>query len=291
MLYDQSYVRENFKEKLLKAINTKYSGIPKHKRRGKFKDDYCKQASIDRTKFENRFSSWVYRGFFPETENLIIVCNILHCDMDYFLTEQEELRKSVAHAAETTGLDYDTVDKIESYSPEIKQLIDRLVLHTNKDNLLKLLNAILAYSLHSHHAYIKIDVPGADIFETNDIEEKLVHFSPSNPLNDISKKMLKYSVTSSLDEILTDTYNDYIDDGNSLLWERLKKEGEYKKTAVKNAFENRKANLDLTAEDILLIYGNRINNNNPTLDERYNQIDEEITHAYKLYKESSKNSK
>ena len=91
--------------------------------------------------------------------------------------------------------------------------------------------------------------------------------------------------------ILTDTYNDYIDDGNSLLLERLKKRGEFKKAAVKKAFEKRKTTLDLTVEDIRLICGNHISNNNPTLDERYNQIDKEISHAYELYKETSKNSK
>ena len=229
----------------------------------------------------------------PNLETVDKLSKILDCDITYLTGENEEneFRKNTQHASETTGLDYDTIDKIETYSPEVKQLIDKLVLHTNKDNLLKLLNAILAYSLHSHHAHIKIDVPGADIFETNDIEGKLVNYSPANPLNDISKKMLKYSVTSSLDEILTDTYNDYIDDGNSLLWERLKKRGDYEKAAVKNAFEKRETTLDLTVEDIRLICGNCINNKNPTLDERYNQIDEEISHVYELYKESSKNSK
>lgn len=229
----------------------------------------------------------------PNLETVAKLSKILDCDITYLTGENEEneFKKNTQHASETTGLDYNTIDKIEAYSPKVKQLIDRLVLHTNKDNLLKLLNAILTYSLHSHHAYVKIDVPGADISETNNIEEKLVNYSPTNPLNDISKKMLKYSVTSSLDEILTDTYNDYIDDGNSLLWERLKKRGEYEKTAVKNAFEKRKTTLELTIEDIHLICGNHINNNNPTLDERYNQIDEKISHDYELYKESYKSSK
>lgn len=229
----------------------------------------------------------------PDFEIVCKISKLLNCDITYLAGENQEneFKKDTQHASETTGLEYNTVNRIEAYSPEVKQLIDRLVLHKNKDNLLKLLNAILTYSLHSHHAYVKIDVPGADIDETNDIEEKLVNYSPLNPLNDLSKKMLKYSVTSSLDEILTDTYNDYIDDGNSLLLERLKKRGEFKKVAVKNAFEKRKNTLDLTVEDIRLICGNHISNNNPTLDERYNQIDKEISHAYELYKETSKNSK
>lgn len=194
MLYDQYYARGNFGKKLLKAINNKYSVIPEHKRRGKFKDDYCELASIDRTKFENRFSSWAYRNVLPETENLIIICNVLDCDIDYFLTTQENLKKDVAHASETIGLQYDTVDIISNFSPEQKQILDLLTLSDKPTNLGKLLKDFYDYTQSSLQHGTIID----DAVEDAEKKERRLHgdelltirrFDISNKINSILESL------------------------------------------------------------------------------------------------------
>ena len=277
------------------AFTTKFAYRLKSARENisKTQEEVAEEMRIECRTYQHYESATESNGRVPNLETVSNLSHILKCDITYLTGENEEdiFQKDTKNASEETELNYKTIEKIKKYPSEVKQLIDRLVLHTNGDNLLKLLNAVHAYSLESHNAYIKIDVPGADRFETYDIEEKLVNASPSNPLKDISKKMLKYSVSSTLDEILTDTYNDYIKDGNLLLRKRLEKEGAREKAAVKRVFEQKEAGIQLTTpEDFRLYYGNSIDNHEPTLNERYKQIDEKVSSLYKLYRESSKNS-
>lgn len=91
----------------------------------------------------------------PNLETVDKLSKILDCDITYLTGENEEkeFRKNTQYASETTRLDYNTIDKIEKYPPEVNQLIDRLVLYKNKDNVLKLLTAIL-FTLYTRIMYI-----------------------------------------------------------------------------------------------------------------------------------------
>lgn len=194
MRYNQYYIRENFGEKLLKAINNKYSDIPEHKRQGKFKNDYCEQASIDRTKFENRFSSWRYKNVLPEIENLIIICNVLDCDMDYFLTTQEKLKKDIAHASETTGLKYETIELLEKIKKNsIKTYtIDELLNHKDFE---KLIQYIWEYTHSQNNEIIIHDIVGEKPSESY--------------VGDKQKELMKYRVSEIFGSILDDIYTFY----------------------------------------------------------------------------------
>ena len=59
---------------------------------------------------------------------------------------------------------------------------------------------------------------------------------------------------------------------------------------VKHVFEHPEAEIQPTPKDIRLYYGESIDNHTPDLNERYDQIDEEVSHLYELYKEPSQNS-
>lgn len=115
-IYKKGYARNNFGKKLLLAIDYHYSDLPKRKRNSKFKDDFCISASIERKKFEDTFNSWVYKEKLPHIETIIDICNILDCEIDYLLTEQETFTKNTENVSKTTGLSPKAIEKIQKYS-------------------------------------------------------------------------------------------------------------------------------------------------------------------------------
>lgn len=142
-MYNQEYIKEHFGEKLNKAIKSCYSDIPDRKRYGKFKDDYCKHAVIEKSKFESRFNSWIYRKVIPEIGSIVMICNVLDCDMDYFLTEQEELRKDIVNASEITGLSYDAIQVLKQYKDLYRDVLEHLIL---SNSLWELIKALLRHA-------------------------------------------------------------------------------------------------------------------------------------------------
>ena len=64
------------------------------------------------------------------------ICELLDCDIDYFLTEQDDFQKEVRSASEYLGLSYNTVERISDYDDKIKGLLDVIVFdnHNNSSN-------------------------------------------------------------------------------------------------------------------------------------------------------------
>jgi len=294
MKYDADYYCcKNFVPKFKALLDARYSKLKEHKRRSEFEKEYLDIFQKD--KEINNISSSVRQWFAyqqkPSIEKLMNICELLDCDIDYFLTEQEEFKKDVASAAIEIGLKYTSTEKIKNYSHETKDLLDRMIMHLNGDNLLKLLKSIYIYSLETHHSNVQLDVIGADRFQTNEINAKLITYtdSPGSTLPDISKRMLKYAVTSALDEILTDTYNDYIEDGNVLLKKRLNKKAEREKTRcsylLKKRAELKERGEELPNEELFFLLDVWGDGPFPTESEIHKRIDKKYNDLYDFYKE------
>ncbi len=226
----------------------------------------------------------------PNLEIVSKLAKILDCDITYLTGENDEdvYEKDLASAAIEIGLKYTSTEKIKNYSHETKDLLDRMIMHLDGDNLLKLLQSIYIYSLEAHHSNVQLDVIGADHFETNEINAKLITYtnSPGSTLPDISKRMLKYAVTSALNEILTDTYNDYIEDGNALLKKRLNKKAEFEKKRCSFLLELRSRGEKLSLDELNFLLDNVWDDSPfPTESEIHKRIDEKYSHLYDLYKE------
>lgn len=222
-------------------------------------------------------------GSNPTYETIKEYCDFFKCQPDYFFSYQDTPNRDINKAHEELGLKYESVEAIKNYSEDIKKLLDKLIL-SNEDNLLKLLNAIQTYALIAHHSIVRLEVSGNDLYTNQiDIEDKLIGASPDegNRLPDISKQMLKYSATSTFDKILTNLYDQYIDEGNRLFKERLTQKGNGKKKRIANLrYEHTRR--ELTAEEsILLLEYNGLNE-----DEISDKIDKEIEREYKYYKEN-----
>lgn len=220
------------------------------------------------------------------------LCKVLDCDFSYFFDDEPIENLNNQKIADYLGLNIDVVSRIKNYNKSEKELLFKLVSSQKQDNLLKLLQAIYTYSLEAHHANVQLDVIGTDLWEKNEINQRLIRYSctPGNTLLDISKKMLKYSVVSALDEVLSDTYNDYTNEGNLLLKQRLLKLSEMKKKEASSLLEKRKTlkerGEELSIDELNLLLDNKWNDKLfPTEQDIHKRIDEKYRRLYDFYKE------
>ena len=119
--YDPDYYKKYFKDKFLEQLNLKYFNIPPHKRRGQFYDDYeeCYYTNIRETA-RNWFRTDFSKREVPTIWVLINICNLLHCDIDYFLTTQEKYNSDIEPASITTGLTTRAIENLMGLYQNIK---------------------------------------------------------------------------------------------------------------------------------------------------------------------------
>lgn len=249
------------------------------------------QYKIDRqgvTDTTRTVDNWLKGKNYPKTiPDVLHLCNSLGCDLDYFFTDMDAPTHDLDFISKETGLYSETIEKICSYSPQIKELINRLILNSKEDNLLKLLQSIQTYALYAHHSVVNLDVTGASLHETQNIEDKLIAATSKkgNTLPDISKRMLRYTASTAFDEVLLDTYNDYIEDGNALLQNRINENTEVEKKRWTHIKENYKC-IQFSPEDLQVLYCGAITNQIPSQEEAFKIIDENAKREYEQHKES-----
>lgn len=140
------YTKENFIKKLDNAILFKYGNSTNDtdiKRNKAFYDDFERKYP-DGVDIRQATRSW--RSFsknnlhrLPQIAQLMQICNVLDCDIDYFLTEQTELRKDIANSSDITGLKYESIEFLntisKSQSPLVQMTMQFLDLAlSSKDN-------------------------------------------------------------------------------------------------------------------------------------------------------------
>ncbi len=222
-------------------------------------------------------------------------CDALGCEPGYLLGMQDDYNRGITDSAREIGLDSQSIEHLKEYPPEIRELLDKMILHSGGDNLLKLLQAIQVYALNAQQASVRLEVTEADMFETQDIEDKLIGAIPEigNTLPDISKRMLRYTATTAFDEILLDTYDDYVEDGNRLLKDRINRNAAREKEHLQRLKEKHKNGLSLNASESNSLSVGVIGNHLPSEEEAFAQIDKEAKRKYQIYKKkpSSKQKK
>lgn len=220
------------------------------------------------------------------------LCKVLDCDFSYFFNDEPIENFNNKKAADFLGLDAEVISRIKNYNDSEKELLFKLVSNPKHDNLLKLLQAIYTYSLYAHHANVRLDVVGADLWEKDEISKKLTGYScaPGNTLPDVSKKMLTQFVISTLNEVLSDTYDDYTEEGNLLLKQRLLELSEADKKRSSHLLIKRAALKErgekLLPDELNFLLDNVWDDRPfPTESEIHKRIDEKYSHLYDLYKE------
>lgn len=288
--YNYEYYRDAYKGKFTKLLNYKYKNEKSHKRRSKFVTEFEKKYSRNLSEtIKNWYKTDQFRRTVASADLLVEICDFFQCDLDYFFTEQDEFCSTMQHASQYIGLDYETTDKISHYPTEIKELLNKLVLHSSKDNLLKILQSVQTYALEAQYSNVKLEVIGADLFETQDIEEKLIGATPElgNTLPDKSKRMLQHAAATAFNEVLSDTYDDYIEKGNELLQERINRNIAIEKKQWLRIKEKSKWG-NLTPDEIGILYCGIIGNSIPTKDEAFEIIEKKGKHKYEMCKNRKK---
>lgn len=183
MRYSKQYLEKNFRTKLKALINSRYANLAPTKRRGKFTEDYDNafHKDEDGKSVGQSVKSWLSENSKvknPGLDILINICELLDCDVDYFLTDQKEFKKETAHASEYLGLSYDTVERISNYEEKIKGLLDVIIFnnHNNSSNkniknadlLLDLLESIHEYALNYSTSSIKYKTASGIEYEITD---------------------------------------------------------------------------------------------------------------------------
>lgn len=127
MRYDvEYYTKETFLRKFEVLLDTKYANLKKHQRRNAFCEDYINMFQTD-PDGNNPIESSVKQWFSfsntskPSLEKLMNICELLDCDIDYFLTEQTDFKRDTASAAEVTGLEYKTIEILEALKNTTKR--------------------------------------------------------------------------------------------------------------------------------------------------------------------------
>lgn len=250
-------------------------------------DEECSQDRQKVTDTTRTVDNWLKGKNYPKRiSDILHLCNSLGCDLDYFFTDMDAPTHDLNFISKETGLSSEAIEKICNYSPQIKELINRLILNSKEDNLLKLLQAIQTYALYAHHSIVSLDVIDASLYETQDIEDKLIAATSKkgNTLPDISKRMLRYTASTAFDEVLLDTYNDYIEDGNTLLQNRINENAEVEKKRWTHIKENYKC-IQFSPEDLQVLYCGAITNQIPSQEEAFKIIDEKAKYKYEQSKE------
>lgn len=134
---DYNYSKDSFIVKLDKIVEARY----KTEKANTYNKQYRAFYSAYREKylsddFDISASVRVWRSCsnnqLPKIEILIKLCSLLDCDIDYFITEQTDFRKNLAAAAETTGLQYETIEVLEkiknSQKPDNENYLHKCIL-------------------------------------------------------------------------------------------------------------------------------------------------------------------
>ena len=93
------YTPDNFAPKFNKILDKKYAHLKKHKRKSTFVKDYYNLFYKDIT---NSVDQWRAYRQKPSIESLMNICELLDCDIDYFLTEQETFKKDIEADKQTS---------------------------------------------------------------------------------------------------------------------------------------------------------------------------------------------
>lgn len=119
------YTPDNFAPKFTKILNKKYAHLKEHKRRSTFASDYF---NLFHKNIINSIDQWCAYRQKPSIESLINICELLDCDIDYFLTEQEDFKRDIMSMAEVTGLQHETIEALQEIKNnafnEKKEVVD-----------------------------------------------------------------------------------------------------------------------------------------------------------------------
>ena len=100
---------ENFSEKLRTIINAKY------KKNTDFYRAFDKKYGFS---IEKACKQWLKATNYPKNDTLIYLCDFLDCDFEYFLTEQQEFKRTDKTITDLLGISSNSIKTLEKLDAE-----------------------------------------------------------------------------------------------------------------------------------------------------------------------------
>ena len=263
---------KNFSVRLNNIVEMRYS------KRSEFAAEYSAKYEED---IAETMKNWFSGRSMPDAKVLCNISNVLDCDVDYLVGRQCEYKRLTANVAKQLELDYESIEKIEKYPSEIKELLDRLILNQTGDNLLKLLKSINDYAVDGHNVFLQSYDASFDS-RNIELEDK---FDIPVLDRERSKEVLKHASAGVMGQVLDSAYNDYVADANLLLKKRLDTRCRKEKERFLMLAENVSSIISNT-EKIEL--GEWTNWGKLSNDEVLEKIERKYQSRYKMYSEVKK---
>ncbi len=262
----------NFQDQLNEIVNKRYG------KRSKFANEYYDKYGID---ISETMKNWFAGRSMPDDINVLYnICDLLNCDIDYLVGRQDKFRKATAEVAEQLDLNYKSIEKLEKYPSEIKELLNRLILSQTGDNLLKLLKSINNYAVYGHNVFLELYDVSIDSRNT-ELEDE---FEIPVIDKEQSKEVLKRASTGVMRQVLDDAYDNYIPDSNLRLKERLSVRCKKEKEQFLNLSECPQVS-SLSKEERIKL-GEWTNWGELSNDEALKKIEQKYQSRYKMYVET-----
>lgn len=210
------YSSENFIFKFKKLLACRYENILEHKRRGTFSKEYQNKFPFSSNNIESTIKQWyAKKGKKPSIDKLMEICELLDCDIDYFLTEQTQFKQDNLNAMARTGLEEVTIDEICNLTTSEKHIVDALFSRSyGSTNIIKLIQQMLFYSHPNTKNKSKITLDG-NLTKRDNAYEKLENELNSSEIREMLSYRLGIEMNDIIDSLSQDDnlsneiYNDY----------------------------------------------------------------------------------
>ena len=177
-----NYTPETFISKFQALLDDRYKHLEKHQKRNAFIKAYDQKYNTVNGKQLNSIDSTVKQWFIkkqkPSLEKLMNICELLDCDIDYFLTSQADTNKDIAAASETTRLNYHNIEFLTQLNNNNIQMLNLMLSHKDFSTLL---SSCWSYLHSKYNQLLLFSSPyHTDFRFTEDDADKIYKFSATD---------------------------------------------------------------------------------------------------------------
>lgn len=136
--------------------------------------DLCNKDHQFVTDKTRKIDNWIKGKNYPgRISDILYLCNVLNCDLDYFFTNMEAPTYDIKFISEEIGLSINSIERLINYDKGTKHLLDSLINNNerkkNLDVLYNLLLNMLRYAMGAYET--KVTLTDSLIDEENEIHD------------------------------------------------------------------------------------------------------------------------
>lgn len=138
--YEMNYNKDTYNKRFEKALAIKYRKFDPWKRRREFIKAYELKYADDKTNIVTQIKNWstIANQTLPSVTQLIKICDVLECDIDFFLTDDPEVEfnSDMSVTSKTTGLSNEAIMELKKMDEEALLILDVLLENNSMEAIL-----------------------------------------------------------------------------------------------------------------------------------------------------------